>query len=96
MDTGRRQNVANTLGEDKQNGMVEPHSPKRSGDKHEKGEPGKLEIVRLGRRDALARRENDVRSTTKRNGLANVRRAKETGRAEKFHEGSSRNGLFQV
>lgn len=96
VDAGRRQDVARAFREDQSDGVVEQAGRVGSGDKHQESEPGEFEARRLGRRDALARRKDDVRSETKGDGLADKRRAKETRRAQEFHEGSSRNGLFQM
>ena len=76
-------NVAHHSGEGEQDGVVESSGRVRSGDQHEKDQSRTVEAVRLGRRDARSRREDDVRPAPEGNGTADIRRTKETRYDEK-------------
>ena len=76
-------NVAHHSGEGEQDGVVESSGRVRSGDQHEKDQSRTVEAVRLRRRDAGSRREDDVRPAPEGNGTADIRRTKETRYDEK-------------
>ncbi len=76
--------------------MVDQTSDGRSADKHQKGQPRKLQVVRSGRRNQIHGRKDDVRPASEGNGPANFRRAKETGRSQELYESPSRDGFLQM